>query len=122
MANFQQFLSPRELLNYLNQLTLPGTFFADWNVIDGSTYFTVIEDTPFKITTVKSGRRLKEHLDTIVGTLRNVIPKKAGGYFTYYSLTDEILGANNGFAMTIATSQQGLEDDMNNLIAGGVKP
>jgi len=113
MANVQSFISPRELLNYLNILTLPGTFGIDWDVIDRGAYYTVLEETPFKVTTLKSERTLKDYLDSIVGTLKVVVPKRSGGYFTYYSLTNEILGANNGFTMLVVSSQRELEDALN---------
>ncbi len=119
MANVKTFISPQDLLDYMNVLTLPGAFPTAWEVIDKGSRYTVIEETPFKITTLFDENALAAYLITIVGTLKKVVPKKEGGMLTYYSLTDEVLGANNGFILTISNSAQQLEDDLNALIGGG---
>ena len=120
MANVTRLQSPQELLDYLNSITLPvGGFFTEgsiastgWDVIDTGGKYTVIEDTPFKVTTVDSDADLLTFLGSLAGTLKAVIPKRAGGMFTFYSLVDEAAGAGTS-TMIIAKDQAELDAAMN---------
>ena len=127
MANVKRLKSNRELLNYINSLVLPAGGFqpttigaTGWFVLDTGGKYTVIEEAPFKVTTLSSDRDLLDHLNNIAGTLKNVVPKAEGGQFTFVSLIDEVLGANNGFTITVSKSEQDLADDMNDLIDAGL--
>ncbi|GAH74972.1 unnamed protein product, partial [marine sediment metagenome] len=105
--------SPDEMLAYLDTLALPGTFILDWDVIDSGAYYTIVEESPFKVTTVAGSDELLAHLNTLAGTLKIVVPKGSGMNLTYYSTTDETLGATNNYTMQIAVDDQTLEDALN---------
>ena len=111
MSNVTVLKSPEALLTYLNAVVLPVVF----DVIDKGARYTVIEETPFLVTTLFSEDALEAHLDALAGTLVNVVPKREGGFFTFVSETDEAFGPDNGFFMQIATSPGDLENILNSV-------
>jgi hypothetical protein len=127
MANVKRFDSPREMLDYVNSLTLPiGGFTSDlkagdtFDIIDTGGYYTVIEDPGGPVTTLKSDRDLLDFLNAgATSNFRFVVPKREGGELTYISLTDETLGGSNGYEMIIVESERDLEEQLQAVIDGG---
>ena len=111
MSNVTVLNSPEALLTYLNAVVIPAVF----DVIDKGGHYTVIEETPFLVTTVFSEDALEAHLDALAGTLVNVVPKREGGFFTFVSETNEAFGPDNGFQMLIASSPGDLENILNSV-------
>jgi len=90
MATVVTLNSPDELLTYLNANTQTGAFLTDWFVVDKGARYTVIETTPFVVTTLDSEIDLKAFIESgLTGTIKSITPKKSGGKLTFISLANE---------------------------------
>ncbi len=104
--------SPDEVLAFINSNVLPATF----DIIDAGARYTVVEEGPFKVTTLNSAAELSDYLNSMsANTLKTVVPKREGSFFTYYQFGALVPGVNN-FTMTIVDDQQSLEDAMNSIV------
>ena len=109
MATVQVLKSPQALLDYLNSIDALGVFRTDYFVMDSGGFYTVIEEVPDLVTTLKSPDALKAHLESLAGTFVDVVPKKEGGFFTFVSLANETFGGANGLSMIIAPDPKTIE-------------
>lgn len=110
MATVQTFKSPQDLLDYINVITLPGA----WEVIDKGSRYTVTSEVGavYTVTTFFNEFDLEAFLDATGDNIKSIVPKKEGGHFTFWSLTDVVVGVNT-YALTIASDAQTLEDTLN---------
>lgn len=110
MATVQRFQSPQDLLDYINVITLPGS----WEVIDTGSRYTVTSEAGgvYTVTTFFDESDLETFLDATGDTIKSIVPKKEGGHFTFWSMTDVNVGVNT-YVLTIASDAQTLEDTLN---------
>lgn len=109
MATVTTVNSPQELIDYLNTLTALGTYLQDWFVVDAGGGYTVIEETPFVVTTLKSETDLKAFLETgLTGTVKNIVPKSSGGRLTFIKILTASAGAQ-AWTLQIADDAEALE-------------
>ena len=110
MATVQGFKSPQDLLDYINVITLPGS----WEVIDTGSRYTVTSEAGgvYTVTTFFSKDDLETFLDATAETIISIVPKAEGGHFTFWSMTD-VAGGANAYVLTIASDAQTLEDTLN---------
>ncbi len=104
--------SPQALLDYLNSITIPTN--PNWGVIDKGAKYTIIVNTGgvIDISTHSSEQELEDFIAILSTEPFTVVPKKAGGMFTFYSQEDPVAGINS-FVMDIANSPQDLADKLN---------
>lgn len=110
MATVVTFKSPQDLLDYINVITLPGT----WEVIDKGARFTVTSETggTYSVQTFYNEFDLNAFLDATAETIISIVPKSEGGHLTFWSVTDVLVGVNT-YALTIASDQKTLETILN---------
>ena len=110
MATVATFQSPQTLLDYINSITLPGS----WEVIDTGSRYTVTSEAGgvYTVTTFFSETDLETFLDATGDNIKAIVPKKEGGHFTFWSMTD-VAGGANAYVLTIASDAQTLEDTLN---------
>ncbi len=115
MATVVTLNSPQALLDYLNSITIPTN--PNWGVIDKGGKYTIIVNTGgiLDVVTHSSQQALEDFIAILSTDPFTVVPKRAGGMFTFYSQQDPIAGINN-FVMDIANSPQDLEDKLNAIV------
>jgi len=113
MATVATFNSPQEVVDYLNSITLP----ASWFIIDKGAKYTVIDElgvNNYSVVTVDGEDELETALAAAV-SLVSVLVKKAGGKFTFYSV-DDVVGGTNSYLMKVTHDQAELETFLNTAI------
>ena len=110
MATVQTFKSPQDLLDYINSITLPGA----WEVIDKGSRYAVTSETGavYTVTTFFNEFDLEAFLDATGDNIKSIVPKKEGGHFTFWSMTD-VAGGSNAYVLTIASDPKTLETILN---------
>lgn len=110
MATVTTFKSPQALLDYINAITLPGS----WEVIDKGSRYTVTSEigNVYTVTTFFSEDDLETFLDVTGDNIKSIVPKKEGGEFIFWSMTN-VVGGSNSYVLTIASDAQTLEDTLN---------
>ena len=66
----------------------------------------------YTVTTFFNENDLEAFLDATGDNIKSIVPKKEGGHFTFWSMTD-VSGGSNAYALTIASDAQTLEDTLN---------
>jgi len=110
MATVVSFDSPRQVLAFLNSITLPSVY----AVIDKGSRYTIIDDLgagSFAVTTHFDEDKLLDALAAVT-TLIDIVPKKEGGKFTFVSVSD-VVGGSNSFSLKVTNDAKDLEDFLN---------